>query len=157
MSTKNDAEVIINGKVYRLSGYESPEYLQKIATYVNKKINSFAAEENYSRLSQEMKNVLLDINIADDYFKAKNQAESIQTDSESRDRQLYDVKHELVTARPRIDTLEQELEELHRQMESKEKENRHLSAELESAMELMDRELQENEDGRKKEQEEKNE
>lgn len=64
MSTKNDAEVIINGKVYRLSGYESPEYLQKIATYVNKKINSFAAEENYSRLSQEMKNVLLDINIA---------------------------------------------------------------------------------------------
>ena len=104
-----------------------------------------------------MKNVLLDINIADDYFKAKNQAESIQTDSESRDRQLYDVKHELVTARLRIDTLEQELEELHRQMESKEKENRHLSAELESAMELMDRELQENEDGRKKEQEEKNE
>lgn len=157
MSTKNDAEVIINGKVYRLSGYESPEYLQKIATYVNKKINSFAAEENYSRLSQEMKNVLLDINIADDYFKAKNQVESIQTDSESRDRQLYDVKHELVTARLRIDTLEQELEELHRQMESKEKENRHLSAELESAMELMDRELQENEDGRKKEQEEKNE
>ncbi len=157
MSTKNDAEVIINGKVYRLGGYESPEYLQKIATYVNKKINSFAAEENYSRLSQEMKNVLLDINIADDYFKAKNQAESIQTDSESRDRQLYDVKHELVTARLRIDTLEQELEELHRQMESKEKENRHLSAELESAMELMDRELQENEDGRKKEQEEKNE
>jgi cell division protein ZapA len=157
MSTKNDAEVIINGKVYRLSGYESPEYLQKIATYVNKKINSFAAEENYSRLSQEMKNVLLDINIADDYFKAKNQAESIQTDSESRDRQLYDVKHELVTARLRIDTLEQELEELHRQMESKEKENMHLSAELESAMELMDRELQENEDGRKKEQEEKNE
>ena len=157
MSTKNDAEVIINGKVYRLSVYESPEYLQKIATYVNKKINSFAAEENYSRLSQEMKNVLLDINIADDYFKAKNQAESIQTDSESRDRQLYDVKHELVTARLRIDTLEQELEELHRQMESKEKENRHLSAELESAMELMDRELQENEDGRKKEQEEKNE
>lgn len=157
MSTKNDAEVIINGKVYRLSDNESPEYLQKIATYVNKKINSFAAEENYSRLSQEMKNVLLDINIADDYFKAKNQAESIQTDSESRDRQLYDVKHELVTARLRIDTLEQELEELHRQMESKEKENRHLSAELESAMELMDRELQENEDGRKKEQEEKNE
>ena len=157
MSSKNTTEVIIGGKVFTLGGYESEEYLQKIATYVNKKINSFAAEENYSRLSQEMKNVLLDINIADDYFKAKNQAESIQTDSESRDRQLYDVKHELVTARLRIDTLEQELEELHRQMESKEKENRHLSAELESAMELMDRELQENEDGRKKEQEEKNE
>ena len=31
MSIKNDVEVIINGKVYRLSGYESEEYLQKIA------------------------------------------------------------------------------------------------------------------------------
>ena len=157
MSEKSSAEVIIGGKVYTLSGYEGEEYLQKVAAYINNKINEFDSMEDYRRFPTDMKATLLQLNIADDYFKAKNQAESIQTDSESRDRQLYDVKHELVTARLRIDTLEQELEELHRQMESKEKENRHLSAELESAMELMDRELQENEDGRKKEQEEKNE
>ena len=157
MSEKSSAEVIIGGKVYTLSGYEGEEYLQKVAAYINNKINEFDSMEDYRRFPTDMKATLLQLNIADDYFKAKNQAESIQTDSESRDRQLYDVKHELVTARLRIDTLEQELEELHRQMESKEKENRHLSAELESAMELMDREIQENEDGRKKEQEEKNE
>ena len=157
MSAKTNAEVVIDGKVYTLSGYENEEYLQKVAAYINNKIAEFDDMDEYKHLPGNMKSTLIELNIADDYFKAKNQAESIQTDSESRDRQLYDVKHELVTARLRIDTLEQELEELHRQMESKEKENRHLSAELESAMELMDRELQENEDGRKKEQEEKNE
>lgn len=31
MSTKTDTEVIIAGKVFTLSGYESEEYLQKVA------------------------------------------------------------------------------------------------------------------------------
>ena len=38
MSSKNDTEVIIGGKVIRLSGYESEEYLQKVAAYINGKI-----------------------------------------------------------------------------------------------------------------------
>ena len=47
MNTKNDVEVIINGKQYTLSGYESSEYLQKIATHINEKIGDF------SKLSQK--------------------------------------------------------------------------------------------------------
>lgn len=31
MSAKTNAEVVIGGKVYTLSGFESEEYLQKIA------------------------------------------------------------------------------------------------------------------------------
>ena len=38
MNTKNDVEVIINGKQYTLSGYESSEYLQKIANHINDKL-----------------------------------------------------------------------------------------------------------------------
>ena len=40
MSTKTDTEVIIAGKVFTLSGYESEEYLQKVASYINNKIAS---------------------------------------------------------------------------------------------------------------------
>ena len=39
MSEKSSAEVIIGGKVYTLSGYEGEEYLQKVAAYINNKIN----------------------------------------------------------------------------------------------------------------------
>lgn len=138
MSTKNDAEVIINGKVYRLSGYESADYLQKIASYINKKINSFAAEEGYSRLSQEMKTILLDINLADDYFKAKKQADFIENDSESRDKQLYDVKHDLVAAQLKIDTLKKEVSQLKEKLDEKEKENIWLLAELESTKKMLE-------------------
>lgn len=43
MSAKTNAEVVIGGKVYTLSGFESEEYLQKIASYINTKISE--AEE----------------------------------------------------------------------------------------------------------------
>lgn len=138
MSIKNDVEVIINGKVYRLSGYESEEYLQKIASYINNKINSFAEQESYTRLNPEMKNTLLCINLADDYFKVKKQADSIENTSESRDRQLYDVKHELAGARLKIDTLEKEITMLKEKLSEREKENIRLEAELESTKNIMD-------------------
>ena len=38
MSPKTDTEVIIGGKVFTLSGYESEDYMQKIASYINGKI-----------------------------------------------------------------------------------------------------------------------
>ena len=41
MSEKSSAEVISGDKVYTLSGYEGEEYLQKVAAYINNKINEF--------------------------------------------------------------------------------------------------------------------
>ena len=41
MSAKNETEVLIGGKTYTLSGYESEEYLQKVALYINGKITDF--------------------------------------------------------------------------------------------------------------------
>ena len=35
MASKTDVQVLLGGKVYTLSGYESEEYLQKIALYIN--------------------------------------------------------------------------------------------------------------------------
>ncbi len=38
MAQKNDIKVVINNKVYTLSGQESEDYLQNVATYINGKI-----------------------------------------------------------------------------------------------------------------------
>ena len=35
--SKNTAKVIIGGKIITLGGYESEEYFQKVASYINKK------------------------------------------------------------------------------------------------------------------------
>lgn len=116
MSSKNDTEVIINGKIYTLSGYESEEYLQKVATYMNNKITELKAMDGYKRLNVDMQRILLELNITDDYFKAKKQADSIEGELDSKDKQLYDVKHELIAAQIQVESLEKENSGLQKQI-----------------------------------------
>ena len=106
MSSKNRAEVLIDGKIYTLSGYESEEYLQKVATYINSKLVEFKKLEGYSRQSRENKSSLLELNIADDYFKAKKQAEMLEEELAEKDKELYDLKHELIGSQIRLETAE---------------------------------------------------
>ena len=55
---------------------------------------------------------MLELNIADDYFKAKKQADSIEKDLESKDKQLYDIKHDLISAQIKIEAQEKEIANL---------------------------------------------
>ncbi|MCM1494286.1 MAG: cell division protein ZapA [Bacteroides sp.] len=99
MAQKNDIPVIINGKVYTLSGYESEEYLQGIAMYINNKITECKSSEHYRKLNAEYQGVLLALNIADDYFKVKKQAEESGRVEDEKDKQLYDLRHEVIETR----------------------------------------------------------
>ena len=131
MASKNDIEVIINGKEYILSGYESEEYLQKVASYINSKINNFKQDDVYRRQSQEFQNVLLNLNMADEYFKAKKQADSLESDIELKDRQLYDIKHELIAAQIKTESAEKEVSILKEKINQLEKDIVRLETELE--------------------------
>ena len=62
-SSKNFTEVLIGGKVFTLSGFESEEYLQKVSTYLNHKIDECSSSEGYSKQSAETRSVLLTLNI----------------------------------------------------------------------------------------------
>ena len=79
MSTKTDTEVIIAGKVFTLSGYESEEYLQRVASYINNKIAEYNKVDSFKRQSLDTQNVLLQLNIADDYFLRSFSSVSIRT------------------------------------------------------------------------------
>ena len=74
-SAKHFTEVLIGGKVYTLSGFEGEEYLQKVSSYLNHKITECTNSEGYRKQSADTRNVLLALNIADDYFKARDRDE----------------------------------------------------------------------------------
>ena len=97
MAEKTSAEVIIGGKVYTLSGYEGEEYLQKVATYINNKLGEFQGMEELRHLSGDMKATLLQLNIADDYFKAKAQVERLERELQQKEDESSDLKNELVS------------------------------------------------------------
>ena len=96
MGQKTDIPVVINNKVYTLSGFEGEEYLQNIATYINGKIAECKTSEEYRRMNTEYQGILLALNIADDYFKAKSKADEIATDNNDKEQQLYELRHEVI-------------------------------------------------------------
>ncbi len=110
MSSKNKTEVLIAGKIFTLSGYESEEYLQKVAAYLNGKITEFKKLDGYNHQTKENKSILLELNIADDYFKAKKQVEMVEEELSEKDKELYDLKHELINAQIQLENQEKDLE-----------------------------------------------
>lgn len=96
MAAKKSAEVIIDGKVYTLSGYEEEDYLQKVGAYINNKISEFNEMEEFRRLSADTRSTLLALNIADDYFKAKESVDKYQMDMDQKEKEIYDLKHDLI-------------------------------------------------------------
>lgn len=115
MSAKTNAEVVIDGKVYTLSGYEGEEYLQKVATYINNKILEFNSLEDYKHIPINMKSTLLELNIADDYFKAKAQVEKLEADLEQKEKEIYDLKHDLISNQIKTESAEANIKELEAQ------------------------------------------
>lgn len=106
MSQKTDTEVIIGGKVFTLSGYESEAYLQKVASYINNKLAEYNKVDSFKRLPGDMQNVLLQLNVADDYFKAKKQIELLEEDIRNKEKELYDLKHELIASQIKLENAE---------------------------------------------------
>ena len=93
-------------RVFTLSGYESEEYLQKVASYVNNKINEYSKLDAFRRQPFEKQSVLLQLNVADDYFKAKKQIEVLEEEVKAKEKELYDLKHELISTQIKLENLE---------------------------------------------------
>lgn len=121
MENKNDVEVLINGKRYTICGFESEDYLQKVATYINGKYTEFKQQDYYYNLDLDLRNILLAINIADDYFKAKKEIEALVRDNERKDQMVLDMKHEVLETQSKSDDVVTRKDELEGQLGDAEK------------------------------------
>ncbi len=98
MAEKKDIPVVLNDRIYTLSGYENDDYIQKVVNYINEKLAECKGSEQFRRLGKEHQNMLVALNIADDYFKIKNQAENLTEEDTEKEKQLYDLRHEMIEA-----------------------------------------------------------
>lgn len=130
MSSKTDTEVIIGGKVFTLSGYESEEYLQRVASYINNKLTEYSKVDSFRRQPMDTQGVLLQLNIADDFFKAKKQISILEEELQAKEKELYDLKHELISAQIKLESAETQSKNLKQELNDKEKKIVQLETEL---------------------------
>lgn len=103
MKEKSELSVVIDGKVYRLSG-GSDVYLQKLASYVDGKIRELKKQPGYNKLSLEYRDILLALNIGEEVFDLQGQVEEFHQKSREKEQEIYELKQEIVDKKLQIDT-----------------------------------------------------
>lgn len=129
MSTKNDAHVVVNNKEFVISGYESSEYLQKVAAYLNNKIAECKEIAGYKNLERDMKNFMLEINIVDDYFKAQDRATQLENENSKKEDELFQLRHEFISLKDKLSKTQSELERVGSAYESAKRQLKRLEGE----------------------------
>ena len=128
MSAKSDVDVLIGGEIYKLSGYESEEYLQRVASYINNKMAEMNQMKSYGRMSPDMQKTMLALNMADDYFKSQKRISELEADMADRDKAEYELKHELINVQMQLDASEHEVEKLKQELQETQKQVMRLEA-----------------------------
>lgn len=59
-----------------------------------------------------MRSILLNLNTADDYFKVKKKVEELERELSEKDQEIYEFKHEMITAQIRLENAEKEAKAL---------------------------------------------
>lgn len=110
MADKNEVDVLINKKKYTLCANENPEYIQKLASFVDGKYKEFGSFEASKNLGQEKLSIFVEINLADDYFKLQQQFHLMELEMEQKENEIYRLKQQLIECQGKNDLLNQELE-----------------------------------------------
>ncbi len=131
MGTKKSTVVVIDKKEYNLSGFEEKEYLQRVAAYINQKITEMNQQDSYKRIPQDMKNLMLNLNLADDYFKAKEQAGDSSDKFSDLEKEIFDLKHQLVDAQMQLDDANTKITEANAKLELVKQQNEQMQGQVE--------------------------
>lgn len=100
----NRISVVIDGKVYILSGSGSEAHIQRVANYVDAKLREIKVQNSYGKLSREYKNILLSLNIAEELFLLQDELQVIRQEHMENEKELYRLKQEIVDKEMRNDT-----------------------------------------------------
>lgn len=133
MESKNYIEVIIGGKVYTLAGYEEEAYLHRVASYINEKMSDLKRQPGFLRQGADYQAVMVELNIADDYFRASKEAEAAANRLALMEKETYNLKHELVGTQIKLEKAQKESEEWQEQLQEADETIARLKKELAEA------------------------
>lgn len=118
---KITTKVRIGGVEYTISSTADEEYVRHVAYYVDKKLEELT--KNDKRLSTAMAAVLTSVNIADDYFRAREDGETLRG-------QLLQYADEAGTLKTRNQKLEAENKRLKEENKNLQLQNARLDTEV---------------------------
>ncbi len=106
MDNKNFFNITVAGKSYTLSGQESNDYLKNIAGYIEEKYANYFSNISFRTQPTDMQHIMLQVNIADDYFKCREQLTIQMRKVKEQAEEIERLKKSLVSMQVRYENLE---------------------------------------------------
>lgn len=89
-------DVVIREKVYSIKG-DDAGHIQSLAAFLNSKYDEVYGLPEFDRLGKDYQNIMLQLNIADEYLKSVEENRKLKETIEDYENQIYNLKHELIT------------------------------------------------------------
>ncbi len=135
MAEKKRHVVNVYSQEISLFSSESEEYMNKLAKFVDSRMNDFA--EGVSRISFGNLSILTSLSIADDYFKIKETLDNFESDKENVEDELSAALSKVMALEAisrekelRIEELEEKIEKLSTSLNSNESSREELNKKL---------------------------
>ncbi len=112
MAESSDVRIEIGGKTLVVSSESNPTHIQKVADYVNGKINEISGFSGYNNMSADTRTMLLELNIGDDYVSAKDKLDEVLIELAEKNKELFETKQELTSLKSNYELAKNQVVEL---------------------------------------------
>lgn len=106
ISSSMTMDVYIGGKLVTVKSDESPEYIEKVSRYVDDKMLALKSKNLSASVDERLRSILLALNIADDYFKAKELYTAREIIAAELTAEVDSLKREITDIREGNDSLQ---------------------------------------------------
>lgn len=89
-------DVVIREKVYSIKG-EDTGRIQILSEFLNSKYDEISEADGFDRMGKDYQNMMLQLNIADEYLKCADENKRLKETIGEYERQIYNLKHKLIT------------------------------------------------------------
>ena len=93
-------------------------------------MTEYGKVESFRRQPLDTQSVLLQLNIADDYFKSKKQIVILEEEIQTKEKELYNLKHELIASQIKLENSEKNIKSLQHELNESSKKIIRLETEL---------------------------
>lgn len=112
----NRVQVVIDGEVFELSSPESPEHIQNVARYIDRKIKEIYSFKSEAAINARLRTLFISLNIADDLFKEKREKNDLYETIVRIENDLDGYKNEIATLTEEREALKLKIEALEKEV-----------------------------------------
>jgi cell division protein ZapA len=119
---ENKVDVVIGGEIITLRSGEQPDYLQRLARYADQKIDEIKAKSVTAAIDDRAKTLLIALNIADDYHKAMDRFQRLDTAHKALVAEMGKLQDENKGVKAKLKAVEDELAKMEKELSKTKKE-----------------------------------